>query len=192
MKYFCLVMMMMAPSLFSTTVLSGQEMQLPKPGPELEILKSDVGTWDVEIKTWSGPGEPTVTKGRETNRMLGGFWLISNFQGNMMGMDFKGHGTYSYDDAQKRYVGTWIDSMSPNKMDMIGTHDKADQTMTYEGMAAGPDGKSAKHVLTTKYKTDGTRVMTMHIHAGESEIKIFEMHLTKTKKKRSAKANARD
>ena len=159
----------------------GQEMVLPTPGPELDVLKADVGTWDVEIKTWAGPGEPTVTKGKETNRMLGGFWLLTDFEGNMFGMDFQGHGMYSYDAEKKQYVGSWVDSLSPSKMDMAGQYDKAKKTMTMEGMAAGMDGTPVKHVLMTRYKEDGTRTMSMHMQAGEDMTKIFEMTYAKPK-----------
>jgi len=167
--------------LCSSTTLTGQETELPKPGPEFDVFKHDVGSWDVEIKTWAGPGEPSITKGKETNRMLGGFWLLANFEGKMMGLDFKGHGTYSYDAEKKHYVGTWIDSLSPMKMDMVGEYDKANKTMIFEGFAPGPDGKPAKHVIKTRYKSDGTRTMTMHIQIGEDMIKIFEMNYTKSK-----------
>ena len=79
-------------------------MQAPTPGPEMDILKNDVGEWDVEIKVWSQPGaEPVVSKGSESTRIFGGFWTITNFEGKMMGLDFKGHGTYGYDTKKKKY-----------------------------------------------------------------------------------------
>lgn len=158
-----------------------QDAGFPKPGPEFDIFKADVGSWDVEIKTWTGPGEPTITAGKETNRMLGGFWLIADFQGDMMGLDFKGHGIYSYDAEKKHYVGTWVDSLSAAKMNMVGKYDKAKDTMIYEGIAPGPDGKPAKHVMTTKYSDDGNRAMTMHMQVGEDMQKLFEMSYTKSK-----------
>ena len=111
MKNLCLTTMLLS----AATTLAAQEAHLPKPGPEFDVLKADVGTWDVEIKTWAGPGDPTVSKGTETNRMLGDFWLVVDFQGNMMGMDFTGHGVYGYDVQKKHYIGTWIDSMSANQ-----------------------------------------------------------------------------
>lgn len=117
--------------------------------------------------------------GKETNRMLGGFWLLSDFQGNMMGLDFKGHGMYSYDTDRKQYVGTWVDSLSPGKLEMVGHHDKENQTMTFEGMAPGMDGTPSRHVLKTQYKSDGRRTMTMHMQASEDMVKVFEMNYTK-------------
>lgn len=192
MKYLCTTMMLAAVTFCDTTTTIGQEIDVPKPGPELDVFKPDVGIWNVEIKTWAAPGEPTVTSGKETNRMLGDYWLLVDFQGNMMGLDFEGHGAYTYDTEKKQYVGTWIDSMSPRKMDMIGVYDKDNQTMTYQGMAPGADGKLAKHVLTTKYKEDGTRVLTMHMQAGETMLKFFEMNYTKAKAPDASGSNARD
>ena len=56
--------------------------QLPTPTPEHEMLKKEAGTWDVEIKAMG-----QSTKGTESSRMLGGFWLITDFKGKLMGMD---------------------------------------------------------------------------------------------------------
>lgn len=166
--------------LFCTPITSiAQETDLPKPEPEFDVFASDIGTWDVEIHTSQGPGEATVSKGTETNRMLGGFWLLSDFQGKMMGLDFQGHGIYSYDAEKKQYVGTWVDSLSPSKMDMVGKYDKTNKTMTYQGIAPGADGKPAKHVMTTNYHDDENRLMTMHMQTGKDMIKVFEMKYTK-------------
>jgi len=106
--------------------------QMPDPpGPEIDILKNDVGEWDVEIKAWSDPNAaPTVTKGTESTRMFGGYWTVTNFEGNMMGMDFNGHGVYGYDTKKKKYIGTWIDSLGPYMMQTAGDYDKERFTRT--------------------------------------------------------------
>ena len=155
--------------------------EMPKPGPEQEHFKQEVGTWDVEIKSWMGPGEPTVTKGKETNRMLGEFWLISDFEGNMFGSKFSGHGVYGYDSQKKQYIGQWYDSFGSAPMSMTGKRDEQAKTMTYEGMAKGMDGKPAKHILQTQYHDDGTRTMTMQVKSGDADAmqKVFEMKFSK-------------
>ena len=157
---------------------------LPAVPPEMDILKKDVGEWDCEIKLWQGPGEPAVSKGSESSRMLGGFWLITNFKGNMMGLDFQGHGTYGYDPEKKQYVGTWMDSVSPTAMHMVGSYDKESKTLSFVGKALGPDMKTmAKHTLSTSYK-DGKRVMSMLVHPEDGEeFKMMEIIYTKKKSK---------
>ena len=175
MKIPCSIVTLFVVSLMAIEVFA---QGLPKPGPEYDVFKHDVGTWDVEVKTSQGP----ATKGKETNRMLGGFWMLTDFEGKLMGLDFKGHGVYGYDAEKKQYVGTWMDSLSATKMDMVGKYDKTHHTMTYEGIAPGPDGKPTKNVFVTKYNDDGTRVMTMHMQAGDTMVKVFEMSYTKAKK----------
>src|SRR5262245_51395340 len=92
----------------------GQELPMPKPGPEHEILKKDVGVWDATVETTMAPGgKPSVSKGVETNALLGdGLWLIQDFKGEFAGVPFQGHGVAGYDSSKKKYVGTWVDSMS--------------------------------------------------------------------------------
>ncbi|GAB5406885.1 MAG: DUF1579 domain-containing protein [Aureliella sp.] len=179
MRKFLAASLLFAISVCAASQSVGQEMALPKPGPEMDVLKSDVGTWDVVIKAWDGPGEPTVSKGTETNRMLGGFWLVVEFEGNMFGLDFEGRGSYSYDSEKKAYVGTWIDSLSPYKMELVGKYDKERKTLTYSGVAPGPDGEPAQQVMTTKYNDDGSHVMTLQTKVGQQLVKVFEMHYTK-------------
>src|SRR4051794_1264879 len=63
---------------------------LPKPGPEQEILKTEVGTWDATVESWMEPGKPPLTsKGTETNALLGGLWLTTDFKGEFMGTPFQ-------------------------------------------------------------------------------------------------------
>jgi len=110
------------------------------PGPELDVLKKMVGTWDVTMKM-----EGVESKGTCVYKMdLGGLWLASVFECDFGGMKFSGRGYDSYDPAKKKYVAVWLDSMVPHAMTMEGTYDAAKKTMTMEGSAPGPDGKLEK------------------------------------------------
>ncbi len=110
------------------------------PGPEHDVLKKLVGTWDTTMKM-----EGMESKGTCVYKMdLGGLWLASQFEGEIGGMKFSGRGYDSYDPAKKKYVGVWLDSMMPSVMTMEGTYDAAKKTMTMEGSAPGPDGKVEK------------------------------------------------
>jgi len=166
--------------------------QMPAPGPEMDILKKDVGEWDVEIKVWAEPGaEPSVSKGSESTRMFGQYWTVTNFEGNMMGLDFKGHGTYRYHPQKKKYVGVWMDSLGPYMMLTEGDYDKDTKTLTMAGDNPGPDGVSVfTYTMTTAYK-DGNRIMTMYMQpkgsAEDQKIKFFEMAYTKKKTKEAMK-----
>ena len=144
---------------------------LPKPGPEHAVFKDVAGTWDAKVETFTMPGAPpAVSSGTETSRVgCGGLCLISDFKGSfVMGppstpaTPFEGHGTETYDVGTKKYVGSWVDSMSTGLSTTEGTHDAATRTMN--GWITGPDltGKVSKMRSTATMKDNNTRVFSMY------------------------------
>ena len=136
---------------------------MPQPGPEHAMLKQDVGVWDATVEMFMKPGEPpSVSKGTEIVTMVGGFWQVSDFKSEMMGMPFEGRGATGYDPVRKKYVGTWIDTMTPGYYTVEGTYDPATKTMTATMEGPDPTGVVTKTKETTEWKDDGTRVFTMY------------------------------
>ena len=145
---------------------------------EHEILKKDVGTWTAECKMWvAGPdADPIVSPGKETNRLLpGGNWLLSEFESEFGGEKFTGHGTFGYEPEKKKYVGSWVDSMSPYMMMMEGTYDDKTKTMTMFYTAKDPAGNEANGKTVCVTKDEKTRVFTMYMQARESKDKFVKM-----------------
>ncbi len=139
---------------------------IPSPVTEHhDVLKRDVGVWDAEVKIWSqGPqADPLTSPGVETNRIMeGGLWLISDFKGTVAGQSFEGHGQFGFDPIKQKYVGTWVDSMSPFLSTMQGTYDPSSQTMTM--MSEGRDPQTRKTVKSkseARYVDDDHRTFTM-------------------------------
>ena len=145
-----------------------------------ELMRKDVGTWDCEIKMFADPSAPpSVSKGTETNFMVGEYWLVSHFKGTLMGMEFQGSSQMGYDPATKKYVGTWVDSMSPHPMKMEGTYDAATRTFTSYGSGKSPDGSEMKSKMVVTYGEDDTRHFTMYGMMDGAEIKMMEMKYTR-------------
>jgi hypothetical protein len=78
-----------------------------------------------------------------------------------MGQPFEGRGATGYDPAKKKFVGTWVDTMTPGYYTVEATYDPATKTMT--GTMEGPDpsGQVTKTKQTTEWKDADTRVFTM-------------------------------
>jgi hypothetical protein len=134
----------------------------PQPGPEHEILEKEVGTWDATVEMSPGPGAPPlVSHGVETNSLLGGMWLVTQFRSDMGGMSFEGHGVAGWDAGKKKYAWTWVDTMSTGIALGEGTWDAASQTMT--GWMEGPDmtGKVMRSKSVTQWKDADTRLFTI-------------------------------
>jgi hypothetical protein len=133
--------------------------QPAKPGPEQEVLKKFEGNWDATV-AFSGQ----EAKGQSVYKLgFGGLWLTQDFQGDFGGMKFEGRGTTGYDPIKKKYVGTWIDSMSPSLAIMEGEFSKDGKTYTETGEGPGPDGKPAKMKNVCEFKDNNTMVFTMYM-----------------------------
>ncbi len=134
-----------------------------KPGPEHEVLKKMVGTWDATMKFGGMESKATAVYKME----LGGLWLTSTFDGEFGGMKFSGRGMDTYDPNKKKYVGVWADSMSPSLMVMEGTHDKEKKTTTMTGEGPGMDGKLTKFKAVSEMKDDDTVIFSMFMGDGK-------------------------
>jgi hypothetical protein len=154
---------------------------VPQPTEEHKLLHKDVGTWDAEISLFL-PGEaPVKSKGSEKNELLkGGMWLVSRFEGEMAGMEFAGTGLSGYDPIEKKYVGTWADSMSPHLMIIKGEYDPATKTMTSTGEGREPTGETYQARLVSRHLEDGTRTFEMHMRTPDGEfVKMMEIKYTR-------------
>ena len=146
------------------------------PMKEHEMLKMDDGTWQANIKMWSTPdAEPSISSAKETNTMIGELWSIGKLEGNIAGTDFIGYATLGYDPSQKKYVGTWVDSVTPEITQMSGTYDADSKTLTLFYLTYASDGKAQERKNVMVYKNDNTRDFEMFIKRGDQWTKSMEI-----------------
>jgi hypothetical protein len=143
----------------------------PKPGPEHELLKKFAGDWDCTV-SFQGQESKATAKSR---MILGGFWMVEDFKGEFFGAPFAGRGTTGYDPAKKKYVSTWIDSMTPTLLLMEGNFDKDHKTFRETGEGGGPDGKKQKMKNVYEFKDDNTIVFTMYMVADGKDQEAFKI-----------------
>ena len=165
--------------------LKAQESPVTKPTPEHQHLAHEVGTWDATIKSWmQGPGsEPLVSKGVEINKLMpGGLWALSDFQGKFGDLPFHGHGQTGYDPVKKKYIGTWVDSMSPTIMIMEGDFDPQTNTLTMYSKGVGPGGKPYDARMVGVHRDKDNRVFTMSMKTEDTKgefVKLMEISYVK-------------
>jgi hypothetical protein len=160
----------------------------PKPGggepsPE-KTMAMEEGIWDGEVTVTLPGAEPVKSKCVETNQMLGGKWLISEFKGEFFGSRFEGNGQNGYDAKKGKYVASWVDSVSSKILLLEGSYDEKTKTLTLHADAEDPAGNPMKLRLETQFKDDGTRVFTEYVQAdGQKDFaKFMEIKYTKRKK----------
>lgn len=158
----------------------------PAPGKEHEWLKQLEGEWDVVAKFHHDANEPALEmKGVETSRLgLGGFWLLTDFKGEIFGAAFEGRGVLGWSPFKKKYVGTWIDGMLPHLAVSEGELDPAGKIlrMSTEGVDFST-GKPVKERWVTEIVDVDTHTFALYRTGPDgAERKTGEMRYTRRKK----------
>jgi len=133
------------------------------PQKEHQWLQQLAGEWDADCEFTMEPGQPPVkSKGTESARMLGGFWLVAENKGVMMDKPFTGILSIGHDIDKKRFVGTWVDSMAPLLWNYTGSVDDAGKKLTLEAEGPCPmqPGKIFKFKESLEIKDADHKVFT--------------------------------
>jgi hypothetical protein len=116
----------------------------------------------------------------EQKMLLGGRFLQQEFTGEMMGSTFTGIGVAGYDNHTRKYVSTWMDSMSTGIYFFEGTASADGKTITQESRYDDPIKGPMNWRAVTKIVDDNTQVFEMYgIDKTGREEKMMEMTYTR-------------
>jgi hypothetical protein len=151
----------------SVSVSRAQEApELPAPQKEHEWLQQLVGEWESEFEAVPDPSQPPVkSKGSESARSIGGFWVVAENKGDFDGLEFTGLLTLGYDADKKRYIGTWVDSMQSYLWTYEGTVDADGKVLTLETEGPCPmrPGQTTNFREVLELKSKDHKVFTSSI-----------------------------
>ncbi len=155
-----------APKALSEAEMMGQWQEAMTPSAGHARLMPMVGTWRATTTFTMAPGAtPQVHGGTSVHRMvLGGRYLEQIYKGMAMGMPFEGIGYTGYDNVQKRYVGTWMDTMGTGLMNSVSVGKPTDERIDCVAEAIEPSGQ--KRIFET--------IVRIHNHGRHS----YEMWTT--------------
>ncbi len=142
--------------------LSVADGHVSKPGPEHKLLEKFAGEWDADCEFFApGQDEPMKFKGEYVAKMeVGGFFLMGTFKSKIEGDEGEGRGVMGYDPVKKAYTGFWLESNRPFMTTVRGKWKKPGKVFEEVMTTPGPDGKSTKSKVVTKFKDDDTMVTT--------------------------------
>jgi hypothetical protein len=118
------------------------------PGEAHKKLEPLAGNFEVKAKSWMDPAKPPEeTTGSTTRKwILGNRYLEEDYTGSFMGQPFTGLGIQGYDNVTKRYVSTWMDTMTTGMMNATGT--MSGKTIKFNATMVDPmTGKSGKYTM---------------------------------------------
>ena len=185
----------------ATTTVSGQlseaemmqmMMEMGKLNENHKVLAELVGDWSYTVKMWMAPDSPpSESKGTATRKAaMGGRYFIADasgkFQmpgpdGKMQDIDFKGMAVDGYDNAKKKFVSSWIDSMGTGIMMAEGTYDAATKMFTYRADYDMAPGVKTKIRETVKVSDKDHHVMEWFEDRGGKEVKTMEISYARKK-----------
>jgi hypothetical protein len=159
-------------------------MEMATPGPAHKALEPLVGDFDVVSKFWMGGDESNVMESKgsvKSKWILDGRFLQEEFEGDMMGMKFKGFGLTGYDNMRKQYVSIWMDTMGTGIMKSEGTADSDNKVFTFTGKmdepATGEKDKPVKFV--TKIISNDKHTFEMYDLTLGAKSKVGEITYTR-------------
>jgi hypothetical protein len=139
--------------------------ELAVPGAPHKMLAGRTGKWRVASKHWMDVDKPPMeSEGTcERKMVLGGRYLQEEFSGDMMGSPFTGLGFTAYDNHNRKYVSTWMDSMSTGIYVFEGTASADGKTITMDGHFDDAVKGPVTWTLKTTIKDDKTEEFEMNM-----------------------------
>jgi hypothetical protein len=156
--------------------------KLSVPGDPHKFLAGLVGNWTTKTTAWMEPGKPPVESfGTCKQKMLlGGRYLQQEYAGEMMGSLFRGINLIGYDNFTKKYVSTWIDSMSTGIYLFEGAGSDDGKTITQIANYVDPVRGPVTWRSVTKLVNENTVEYKMFITPkGGKEEKMMVMTLSR-------------
>jgi hypothetical protein len=156
--------------------------KLSVPGAPHKLLAGLAGSWTTKTTAWMEPGKPPVESyGTCKQKMLfGGRYLQQEYAGEMMGSLFRGTNLIGFDNHTKKYVSTWVDSMSTGIYLFEGTASGDGKTITQESKYDDPVRGPVTWRSVTRIVDENTVEYEMFITpVGGAEEKMMVMTLSR-------------
>jgi hypothetical protein len=159
---------------------------LSRPGEQHKYLEHFVGDWDVTMKVYmAGPGSGAMeSKGTASVKwVLGGRYLLEEYQGSMMGMPYDGMGMTGYDKGKNLYVTTWASTVDTQLLVLSGSRNPVTGVFDYYGEMDEPMMNVFGRTIRNEVRIldENTHVVGIYdLHAGPDH-KVVEIEYKRKK-----------
>ncbi len=167
--------------LWSVNMSSAQEPNLYTPQPEHEILKQLEGEWRFEKLSAADDGPPPAKLGTGEIKaeLLGGFFVVSKWSGNVYDMDYTAVQTLGYDIDKKAYKGLWIDNTMSYQWQLDGSLEADSKELVIAASGPGPDGGTCKFRERYQFKSADSIVIVAEMLQEEKWVTFMTTQLTR-------------
>lgn len=150
--------------------------------PEHAYLKQFVGTWKAEVSMFTGGPEASKSEGTATfTSVFDGRYVISHFEGSMMGSKFQGHQLVGFNTNDNKFESLWIDSMATGFFTARGTADSTGKVITITGDMDTMGGEKMSTKQVTTFTGTDTMTWELNLVANGKEEPMMKIVYTRTK-----------
>lgn len=179
-----------SPSAPPSADMMAQMMALTKLNENHQMLAELNGNWNYTTKFTLSPGAPPQESNGTAVRksIMDGRFIVMDVTGKMQmpgpdgkpqEMEFKGHGLEGYDNAKKKFVGTWVDNFGTGIMTSLGDWDPATKMFTFVGEYEPLPGMKQQMHETLKVPDKNHMQFEMFENQGGQETKTMEINYTR-------------
>lgn len=164
-------------------IAATQDSDIVTPQPEHKLLRRFAGEWEFVKRSVPPDGRSNIVgRGQVSARMIGEFFVLGEWKGELYGMKFEAVQTFGYSVQKKRYVGTWIDSIISHQWQIEGPAEQSDDRLTASTKGPGPDGQLGEFRETYDFKSENEIVAIAEMKQGD---KWHQFMTTEFKRKKS-------
>ncbi|MDJ0836520.1 MAG: DUF1579 domain-containing protein [Acidobacteriota bacterium] len=153
------------------------------PQPEHELLKRFAGEWQFEKRSAPADGAPPqrVGSGSVEAEMLGGFFVVCKWSGDLYETDFKAVQTLGYDVDKGRYSGSWVDSIMSYRWQYDGSLEAVSKELVITAGGPGPGDDTAKFRERYRFDSADTITVVARMLQDGQWVTFMTTHLTRKK-----------
>lgn len=160
------ISLILAVSFLAVPFTQAQMSNYQKTLAEHQLLARYLGHMTFQ-KMMPGPDREIQGKGKLEGKMLGPYFLILEWSGDIYGNSFKALQTLGFDIDKKRYAGQWIDSQVNYQWDLKGRFDQQTNQLVLEASGPGPFGIT-KYREIHRYLANGRIEITGQMYQDEA------------------------
>lgn len=167
--------------LWSLNMSSAQESKLYTPQPEHELLKRFEGEWRFEKLSAAADGSAPAKlgTGEITAELLGGFFVVCKWSGNVYDTDYAAVQTLGYDIDKKAYTGLWIDNTMSYQWQLDGSLEADSKELVITASGPGPDGGMCKFRERYQFKSTDSITIVAEMLQEEKWVTFMTTQLTR-------------
>src|SRR5262245_4202533 len=152
--------------------------------PEHELLKRFAGAWRFEKLAAAAEGSTPqkLGTGEIKAELIGGFFVVGKWTGNVYGGDYSAVQTLGYDVDKKAYLGNWIDNTMSYQWPLHGSWDADKKELVISASGPGPTGGICRFRERYQFKSADSITVVAEMLQKEKWVTFMTTQLTRKEK----------